>query len=149
MRPGEDVARVRRLASYGLDQSQIARLTCVPRATVRDWLRPDSKRAATPTCPACGHEPHDFAQLPPGAYSYLLGVYLGDGTVSSFERTSGLRVFMDSRYPSIIAEVVGAMQAVMPRNLASVYPHPRHNFVVITSYSKAWPCFIPQHGPGP
>jgi hypothetical protein len=56
---------------------------------------------------------------------------------------------MDSRYPDIISEVVDAMRAVMPRNLASVYPHPRHRCVVITSYSKSWPCLLPQHGPGP
>jgi hypothetical protein len=56
---------------------------------------------------------------------------------------------MDSRYPSIIGEVAEAMRAVMPRNRASVYPDARHDFVVVTSYSKAWPCLLPQHGPGP
>jgi hypothetical protein len=149
MRPAEDVARVRELAGYGLNNSQIARLTGVSRAAIHDWLRPDSKRLSAPSCNACGHDLHEFEQLPRGQYSYLLGVYLGDGTVSRFGRAFGLRVFMDSRYPSIIGEVAAAMRAVMPRNRASVYPDARHNFVVVTSYSKAWPCLLPQHGPGP
>jgi hypothetical protein len=89
MRPAEDVARVRELASYGLNNSQIARLTGISRAAIRDWLRPDSKRLVAPSCASCGHDLHEFEQLPAGQYSYLLGVYLGDGTVSSFGRAFG------------------------------------------------------------
>jgi len=86
--------------------------------------------------------------MPERDYSYLLGIYLGDGTVVRVGRCFALRVFMDSRYTNIIAEVAEAMRVVNPRSLASVYPHPRHNFVTIASYSKAWGCLIPQHGPG-
>jgi hypothetical protein len=148
MRPAEDVARVRELASYGLNHSQIARLTGVSRATVRDWLRPGSTRATTPTCAVCGHEQHDFSGLPERKYSYLLGMYLGDGIVVRVGRCLALRVFMDSRYPNIIEEVAEATRAVMPTSLASVYPHPRYYAVTIASYSKAWGCLFPQHGPG-
>src|SRR6185437_11242467 len=56
--------------------------------------------------------------------------------------------FMDSRYPGIIAEVVDAMRAVMPRSVAAIQPHARHLFVEIHSHSNAWPCLFPQHGPG-
>jgi hypothetical protein len=93
---------------------------------------------------------HDFDGLPEREYAYLLGVYLGDGTISSTakKRCFKLRIFMDSRYPGIIAEVVGAMRAVMPSSLAAVQPHPRHNCVEVHSYSNAWPCLFPQHGPG-
>jgi len=60
MRPAEDVARVRELASYGLNHSQIARLTGVSRTTVRDWLQATAKRVGKPACETCGHLPHDF-----------------------------------------------------------------------------------------
>jgi hypothetical protein len=148
MRSSEDVARVRELATYGLNHSQIARLTGLPRTTVRGWLLPE--RPADPTCPACGHDPHDSEQLSERDYSYLLGIYLGDGTISAVKnkRCFKLRVFMDSRYPGIISEVFDAMRAVMPMSIAAVQPHPRHNYVEIRSYSNAWPCFFPQHGPG-
>lgn len=61
--------------------------------------------STTHSCGACGQRLHDFERLPAPQYSYLLGVYLGDGTVSRFGRAFGLRVFMDSRYSSIIGEV--------------------------------------------
>ena len=91
MRPAEDVARVRELASYGLNNSQIACLTGVSRAAIRDWLRSDSTRIAGPRCPTCRQEPHDFEQLPERAYSYLLGIYLGDGMIARMPRCLVLR----------------------------------------------------------
>ena len=111
--------------------------------------RPGSNRHVTPTCSECGHPLHSFDELPERAYAYLLGIYLGDGMIARVGGCFALRVFMDSRYPKIIAEVADAMRSVMPGSLASVYPHPRHNYVVIASYSKSWPCVIPQHGAGP
>jgi hypothetical protein len=151
MRPYEDVARVRELASWGLNNSAIARLTGVSRATVRDWLRPKSERLIAPSCDACGHERHVFEELPEPEYSYLFGIYLGDGMLSQVrkKRCYKLRIFMDSRYPQIITEVLRAMRAVMPKSVAAVQPHPRHNYVEIHSHSNAWPCLFPQHGPGP
>jgi hypothetical protein len=140
---------VRALASLGYNHSQVSRFTGVSRAAIRDWLRPDSKRAATATCSVCGHEAHDFDHLPEREYSYLLGMYLGDGIIVRLPRCLALRVSMGSRYPNIIQEVADAMRAVMPTSLASVYPHSVHNVVTIVSYSKAWGCLLPQHGPGP
>ncbi len=99
-------------------------------------------------CADCGHPLYAFDELSEREYAYLLGIYLGDGMIARVGRCFALRVFMDSRYPKITAEVADAMRAVMPGRLASIYPHPRHNYVVIASYSKSWPCFIPQHGPG-
>ena len=150
MRPAEQVEQVRELASAGHNASQIARLTGVPRSRLREWIQPgyESRRSGQ-TCPGCGHKPHDFAGLPEPEYAYLLGIYLGDGTISKMKkRCFKLRVFMDSRYPGIIAEVLEAMRVVMPKSVASIQPHPRHNFVEIQSYSNAWPCLFPQHGPG-
>jgi Homeodomain-like domain len=145
-RPPEDHARVRDLAAEGLNISQIARAVGISRPTVRAWLRPELERH---TCPSCGHAPHDFEQLPEREYAYLLGIYLGDGTISyAKKRCYRLRVFMDSRYPSIIGEVAAAMRAVMPTSLATIQPKPPHNVVEISSYSNAWPCIFPQHGPG-
>jgi hypothetical protein len=138
------------MALEGHNACAIARLTGIPRSTLREWLHPRyvPRRPAGPTCPTCGHSVHDFERLPEHDYSYLLGMYLGDGTVVRVGRCFALRVFMDSRYPDIVGEVVDAMRAVMPKSLASVYPHSRYNAVTIASYSNAWPCLFPQHGPG-
>jgi hypothetical protein len=148
MRSGSDVARVRELANHGLNDSQISRLTGVSRNAIRNWLRPDSPRRDEPMCELCSHEAHNFGRLAEREYSYLFGIYLGDGSIARFPRCYALRVSMDSRYPVVIREVADAMRAVMPQSLAGVYTHPRHNVVLIVSYSKAWPCLLPQHGPG-
>jgi hypothetical protein len=151
MRPAEEVARVRELALEGHNACEIARLTGIPRSTLREWIHPRYKqRLLGPTCSTCGRPVHVFEDLPGPEYSYLFGIYLGDGTISRIpkKRCYKLRVFMDIRYPDIIAEVVGAMRAVMPTSVAALQPHPRHNFVEIHSHSNAWPCLFPQHGPG-
>jgi len=137
------------LADAGHDTAQIARLTGIPYSTVRNWLKPRYQpRYTGPRCVLCRYPPHDFDALPAPAYSYLLGIYLGDGTVARMPRTLALRVYMDSRYPNIIGEVAAAMRAVMPTSLATVHPRRTHNLVIIRSYSKAWQCLIPQIGPG-
>jgi hypothetical protein len=90
----------------------------------------------------------DFTAVPKHHYSYLLGLYLGDGTIS--RQTKGvlrLRIFMDSRYPEIIGACVRAMSEVMPANVVRVDKKP-YNCVEIGCSSKLWPQLFPQHGPG-
>src|SRR5262245_6300844 len=103
MRPAEEVARVRELALEGRNACEIARLTGIPRSTLREWIQPHYKpRLLGPTCSTCGRPEHVFEDLPGSEYSYLLGIYLGDGTISRVpkKRCFKLRVFMDSRYPN-------------------------------------------------
>lgn len=59
-----------------------------------------------------------------------------------------LRIFLDSRYPSLNQEVAEAIEAVMPGQRASRQLHPTSAMVVIDMWSKQWPCLFPQHGPG-
>jgi hypothetical protein len=82
------------------------------------------------------------------AYSYLLGMYLGDGCIVRFPRAWCLRIVLDSRYPRIIEECAGAVAAVVPGNAVGVLPHPVDNSVRIQAYSQAWVALFPQHGPG-
>jgi hypothetical protein len=92
---------------------------------------------------------HSFEHLPKEAYSYLLGVYLGDGCISAAARgVWRLRVSMDTAYPDIIDEVCRAMEAVVPGKRACCYPPPGRGYVEVSMYWKHWPCLIPQHGPG-
>jgi hypothetical protein len=149
MRPPEEVDRVRELARGGLNHCQIARATGIPRGTVRDWLNGRVRHPRVGGCPRCGHREHDFSELPPAAYAYLLGIYLGDGTISRAHRGVWvLRIFQDTRYPGIIGEIVRATAAIMPRNRVHVMRRGTTNCVEIGSRSKSWPCLFPQHGPG-
>jgi hypothetical protein len=82
------------------------------------------------------------------AYSYLLGMYLGDGHLARFPRAWCLRIVLDSRYPGIVRECVEAVRAVLPTNAVGVIPHPMENSVRVQAYSMKWPTLLPQHGAG-
>jgi hypothetical protein len=100
----ELVEQALQLRASGRAAMQIARDLGVPRGTVRDWLAGRTPRAARigPTCPLCGEAAHRFERLP-GAYVYLLGLYLGDGCISAHPRgVFRLRDVLDAAYPSII-----------------------------------------------
>lgn len=145
----QEVVRAIALGLTGLNATDISRRTGIPRRTVHDWLHfktPRRRSRVTRGCPACGHPPHDFRSLPP-SYVYLLGVYLGDGCISPHPRgVFRLRIALDVAYPRIIEETARAVRAVMPRN--SVGRVDCRTWIQLNSYSKSWPCLLPQHGPG-
>jgi hypothetical protein len=161
MRPAEDVAAVLELGAQGLNASVIARQTGIPRGTVRDWLSGRVPRVmggnadGIPTCEKCGGAAHDFRWLP-AAYVYLLGLYLGDGCISTHRReVYRLRIVLDLRYPGIVDECAAAIHEVVPRNAVNRQMRRggftrRDEFtsVEVSAYSKSWPCLFPQHGPG-
>jgi hypothetical protein len=143
MRPLVEREIVGYLAAGQLNACQIADITKIPRSTVRDWLRqPLPKQRQRPILAV------DVESIPRREYSYLLGFYLGDGTISRSRRdVYRLRISTDARYPEIIPECAAAMQAVMPGNRVLVQRLP-YRCVEIGCYSKAWPLLFPQHGPG-
>jgi hypothetical protein len=147
MHPRSRVDAALRLRRGGLSATEIARRLAIPRGTVTDWLAgrvPRSRRAES-GCAECGGVPHAFGDLP-GAYVYLLGAYLGDGSIATHPRAFKLRINLDAAYPGIIEETATAMRAVRPQN--KVNQSLRSGDVEVYSYSKAWPCLFPQHGPG-
>lgn len=161
MRTQAEYLHVLDLASKGLNSSTIARLTSIPRSTIRGWQArsrvgmgaPGSawrRHAADGGCPTCGGV-HPVEELPAEQYVYLLGIYLGDGCISQGSRgVYRLRIFLDSRYEGIIERTAVAVRSVMPgrtvgqRWAAGV----GRGCVEVYSYSKQWACLFPQHGPG-
>ena len=146
MRSEEDFEWVHRLVSTGMNDCAIARATGIPRPTVRDWRRKSTRRPRPSADSPCGTV-HYFAGLPPRAYAYLLGMYLGDGCISAERNIWRLRVALDTKYPGIIDACRQAIDVLMPKQHASVFPQPTA-CVVVSHYSKHWPCLFPQHGPG-
>lgn len=149
-RPAGDVERVARLLATGLSQAEVARRTGIPRPTVCTWAGGGVESTLLKRRASRQHDPHGacdhIEQVSGPSYAYLLGLYLGDGCLSPMARgVYRLRVALDSRYPSIIAECVAAMADVLP-NRVGVVPCP--GCVHVSSYSKHWPCLFPQHGPG-
>jgi hypothetical protein len=149
MHARERVDDVLRLRALGLSPSAIARQTGVPRSTVRGWVRGSVPRArrGRPRCSQCDGAPHTYRDLP-SSYVYLLGLYLGDGSIATHPReVYKLRITLDARYPGVIRQCAAAMRDVMPASKVNSWERP-YGDVEVYSYSKAWPCLFPQHGVG-
>lgn len=117
---------------------------------MKDWLAGRlPRRFAIPQeghCDDCGGPEHRFADLPM-EYVHLLGLYLGDGCLSLHRRgVYRLRIALDQRYPGIIDECAAAIHAVNPA--VRVGRLTRVGDIVVSAYSKSWPCLFPQHGLG-
>ncbi|MDL2334960.1 MAG: hypothetical protein QFC55_02875 [Chloroflexota bacterium] len=81
------------------------------------------------------------------SYAYLLGLYLGDGTLARSARgVWRLRIFQDSRYTALIDACAGSISEVSGNNAAT---YRRDGCTEIYNFWKHWTCLFPQHGPGP
>jgi hypothetical protein len=134
------------LSSAGIIDRENAMICDVSVRAIRHWRSGDrraSARRVAANCPRCHGRPLDEA-----AYSYLLGLYLGDGHIVRAPRSYLLAIACSDRWPGLLREAQTAMSTVMPtssvfrsspRGVACTY---------VKSVSKYWPCLFPQHGPG-
>ncbi|MEA1902572.1 MAG: helix-turn-helix domain-containing protein [Actinomycetota bacterium] len=152
MRSEEEYQKALRLIDEGVNDSAIGRELGIPRSTIRDWRvgiqaelggRTKSRSSGrTSTCFRC-----TGGSVDEEAYSYLLGVYLGDGYLSPHPRgVYRLRISCDLKYPGIINEI--ATHIVIVRGTDAVGFTSRTGCVEVYAYWKHWPCLFPQHGPG-
>jgi hypothetical protein len=152
MRSLTEVDEVASLIAAGLNDSEISRRTGIPRSTVRGWRRGERRNgrrvAPDDACPSCGHPRHDFAALPGHDYAYLLGAYLGDGHITRHRRgVHRLTIYCSLMHINIAWWITLATEAVIGRRVA-IRPAPHEAVIYVQSYSKQWPCLLPQHGPG-
>jgi len=138
-----------RLRAEGVPFGQICKILGLSRNTVGHWFygerahRRAELDAEQPRCPRCARPPR--APDDQAAYAYLLGLYLGDGHLVTRARVPVLRVFCADAWPGLIDECEAAMLAVVARHVQRVQ---KKGCVGVQSYSKHWPCLLPQHGPG-
>jgi len=135
------------LVAQGRSLNSVSKETGISRAAIRSWqirIEPLDWNRARP-CPRCS----DIPGTPdnPAAYAYLLGLYLGDGCISSLRRgVYFLRIACADAWPGLIDACAEAMQLLRPAN--KVFRVQRQGCQYVTCYSKHWPCLFPQHGPG-
>jgi hypothetical protein len=142
MRPRTEYESVRGLVASGLSDGAIARLTRIPRRTVSDWRRLERHTSGDSECPVC-----TGGRVDERAYSYLLGLYLGDGCIASYPRgVYRLRIKLDAKYPGIIAECATAMKIICGHR--SVGAVRAKGCMEVGAYWKHWSCLFPQHGIG-
>ncbi len=144
MRAQQEFDRANALFATGMSSTEVARLLGIPRSTVRDWRLGRGRTRVRSGC-----EVHSISRLDVRAYSYLLGIYLGDGCISSYPRdVFRLRITLDAIYPGIVTECAKAIEAVAPGKKAAILRRRGERTVEVSAYWKHWPCLIPQHGPG-
>ncbi|WP_069173084.1 helix-turn-helix domain-containing protein [Streptomyces griseus] len=135
------------LVAQGFSQNSVSKQTGISRGAIRAWLKRIEplgySRGAE--CPRCSKTPRPLAD--PAAYSYLLGLYLGDGCISLGKKgVYSLRIACADAWPGLIDACVEAVRSARPTNKVNRVRSPGCQYV--TSSSKHWPCLFPQHGPG-
>src|SRR5690348_9368230 len=147
MHPQATVDAALRLSAIGILDKENALICGVSVAAIRHW-RAGRRRVALGkasfkriTCPRCHARPLDEP-----AYSYLLGLYLGDGHIARGPRdVYVLAIACCDDWPGLMAAARQALSAVMPAS--SVSSVKQTGCTMVKSYSKHWTCLFPQHGP--
>ena len=136
------------LIEQGISLRATSKSTGVSRATLRDWCDHPEKTGLRASCPRCA--PWPWLPEPRRDYTYLLGLYLGDGCISVGGNPAkgvwALRIACADAWPGLRAECIAAMRAIRPGNEVSTRQN--QGCTEVISYSRHWPCLFPQHGPG-
>jgi hypothetical protein len=143
VRSAEAVREVFRLSDAGHSRAEIARCVGVARSTVRRWLDAGPSELLASRLRMSHRELIDG--LDERAYAYLLGQYLGDGSIDVVRSTFRLRITCCDLYPAILGECVEALSRVKPG--AQVGLQNREGCTDVCSYWLHWPCLLP-HGEG-
>ena len=120
-----------------------ARELGVSRNTIRYWQRNGRPRTRPPAVAVARAVAESLDRRD---YSYVLGMYLGDGCVSRMPRTTALVISFDPKYPAIIGECRAALSAIAPGTVRTQIR--KNGVVVLVACFAGWPILFPQFGPG-
>ena len=161
MRSYDEYKRILLLWEEGLNKSEIERRTGIPRPTIRDCINKYGSFDQLIEYIAQHEQPlllkiltgeiEDDYQTTLIAYSYFLGLYLGDGNIVKTRKIYRLRVTLDAKYPGIINSCMQAGKMLLPNNqvgLVKRLHEGRLSCVDVSLYHKDLPLFFPQHGSG-
>jgi hypothetical protein len=150
MYPPHVRAGILELVDQGLNDCEIARRTGISRTTVRDMRRGKTRYVKTTlmeTCPRCWRHARPM-RFSPDDYAELLGLYLGDGSISQSPRTARLRIVLDAKYPGIVEDTRELLERCFPRNDVHVGKGSTGDCLSVSVYCSHLVCLFPQHGPG-
>ncbi|MFI6576507.1 transposase [Nocardiopsis sp. NPDC050513] len=138
------------MLNSGISYSEVSRRLGINRATLRTWRTDPSliDKHRDSSCPLCEPIPRPPADTE--AYSYLLGLYLGDGCITpAGDGSRGvlrLRILCSDSWPGLVEECSSSITRVRPDR--AVRTTPSTGCTEVYGDWKHWPCLFPQHGPG-
>jgi hypothetical protein len=143
-RTPDETRSVKSFFGQGLSDYEIARRTNVSRSTIQRWRTRGVPRRTSRKI-KCAWRPAE-----PRTYSYMLGIYLGDGYVAhAYAQSPVLEISLDPKYPKIVDECSASIwRLVGIRATASRRKTPRGQAIRLVAASHLWPSVFPQHGPG-
>jgi hypothetical protein len=138
-----------RLFALGHPKKSIARELGISAHAVTNWVAREPDELLAERVASGDHDPSVcplIERVPAREYAYLLGQYLGDGSIARHRRdVYRLVITCCDDYPDIRERTERAMAAVLPNGVGRVQGKGCTN---VSAYSKHWPCLFPQHGPG-
>jgi len=148
MRTIQEYEMVCKLHKDGYNQSVISSKTNIPRSTVKDWLNKkpkffneENKKSFIKEEIIKNKELHD-------SYSYILGLYLGDGYINECKRTFRIRVFLDKKFSKLNEMVNSNFKKIFPNNSVCMVEQKDTNGIYFSVYNNELPIVFPQHGLG-
>jgi Homeodomain-like domain len=136
------------LIAAGVNDCEVGRRLGVARTTVRQWRWAKERNVAPRAlCWRCWR-PTRRIELTAADYAELLGLYLGDGHISPMPRSERLRLSLDAKYPTIVAESEALLRRGFPDCRVGRAVADGGSTVVLWVYHRHLSCLFPQHGPG-
>lgn len=140
-------AEVLALVESGVNDCEIARRLGLPRTTVRDIRRPRRRNGVRPRCPRCWR-PTRTVVFSSADYVELLGLYLGDGYITTLARTQQLRITLDTKHRAVVSDTDALLRRCFPQNRVGAVPQHEGRAAVLWVYNAHLHCLFPQVGAG-
>jgi len=143
MRTEREYLKSQELKKQGFNNFEISKLLNIPRTTISGWSRKkpnfEKKNKIDP-------KSYILENKLEKTYSYILGLYLGDGYINKMPRTHRLRIFNDTKYKDLNIHIMNQLKLLFPKNKVNIINH--GNFLTIYVYSNMITPLFPQNGKG-
>lgn len=135
----------------GKNKSQLSKEYLIPRPTIKYWINSDivnslfkkevNVRIEIDEC-------YERIKSKNKLYNFILGLYLGDGNISSNGTKSNsykLRITQDNKYQNSIREIKDSLSDFFDKNSSITESE---GCTILTIFDKNLPIYFPQHGIG-
>lgn len=140
-----------KLYNEGLNLSKISKKLGISRSTIRYWT---SGKIKSNIFKLKNFNPQEYIieNKIQSVYSYILGLYLGDGYINKQGRTYKIRIFLDGKYKNLNDFVRRELSLLFPKNKIGTLKTKKLNSTdtsmeIIYCHNNYIPDLFPQHGP--